>query len=282
MLTNLKELLNEVCHKKSAVGSFNVYNMETIISVVGAARKLNSPVIIAFGESYFSYAPIEAIASVVKQMSRDYDLPVVLHLDHAKSFSSIIKAIRSGFTSVMYDGSELSFDENVKKTRTVVDLAHAVGVSVEGELGYLNKENGMTDLFMEMKLGFTEPDKAAEFAKITGIDALAVAIGNAHGFYKGVPVLDFERLSQIRELVDTPLVLHGCSGIPDDTIKKAVSIGVRKINVNTEISAAAVEAIRKVVTSNYDKHLRFEQVLKDSREKMAEVVEKYIRLLNYT
>jgi fructose-bisphosphate aldolase class II len=180
----------------------------------------------------------------------------------------------------MYDGSSLPFSENVKNTRNVVELAHMVGVSVEGELGYLNNENGEPSYGMNISKGYTTPESAAEFVKSTGVDALAIAIGNAHGLYKGVPILDFVRLSEISSLVSIPLVLHGCSGIPEDSIKKAVSLGVGKINVNTEVSIAAVESIREVLSYSSDKGLRFEQVLKKPRERMVETISRYISLLN--
>jgi len=279
MLVDLGTLLQHAKKEKKAIGAFNVYNLETIMAVVEAGKKMNSPIIISFGEGYFSYAPIEAIAAVVKEICTKLEIPVVLHLDHAKELKSIARAIRCGFTSVMYDGSALPLHENILNTRNIVEYAHAVGVSVEGELGYMNNEDGSFELGVELEKGYTRPQDAAEYVKNTGIDALAIAVGNAHGIYKGTPTLDFTRLGEIEQKVDIPLVLHGCSGIPDALIKQAISMGVCKINVNTEISTTAVRAAREFLGNHTEKSLRFETVLLDTRQKMTENIEAYIKLL---
>lgn len=280
MLTTLSNLLKVAKQEKKAVGAFNVYNLETILAVVEAANRLKSPVILSFGEGYFTHAPVEVIATIVKEICTPLDIQVALHLDHAKELTSIARAIRAGFTSVMYDGSALPLSENIQKTKYIVDYAHAVGVSVEGELGYLNNEDGTCEEGLDLEKGYTRVQDAAMYVNSTGIDALAVAVGNAHGIYKGVPTLDFTRLAEIAQATTVPIVLHGCSGIPDDYIKKAVSLGVAKINVNTEISTGAVMAAREFLTKNPEKGLRFETVLMDARHTMSRAVERYIKLLS--
>ena len=280
MLTTLSTLLTEAKQEKKAVGAFNVYNLETILAVVEAANRLKSPVILSFGEGYFTHAPVEVIATIVKEICTPLDIQVALHLDHAKELTSIARAIRAGFTSVMYDGSALPLSENIQKTKYIVEYAHAVGVSVEGELGYMNNEDGTCEEGLDLKKGYTRVQDAAAYVNGTGIDALAIAVGNAHGIYKGRPTLDFGRLDEISQAATVPIVLHGCSGIPDDYIKKAVSLGVAKINVNTEISTGAVMAAREFLTKNTEKGLRFETVLMDARHTMSATVERFIKLLS--
>ncbi|AIF49674.1 class II fructose-bisphosphate aldolase [Pelosinus sp. UFO1] len=280
MLTTLSILLNAAKQEKKAVGAFNVYNLETILAVVEAANRLKSPVILSFGEGYFTHAPVEIIASIVKEICTPLDIQVALHLDHAKELKSIARAIRAGFTSVMYDGSALPLSENIQKTKYIVEYAHAVGVSVEGELGYMNNEDGTCEEGLDLEKGYTRVQDAAAYVNGTGIDALAVAVGNAHGIYKGTPTLDFARLDEIARAATVPIVLHGCSGIPDDYIKKAVSLGVAKINVNTEISTGAVMAAREFLAKNTEKGLRFETLLMDARHTMSATVERFIKLLS--
>jgi len=181
MLTTLSNLLNAAKQEKKAVGAFNVYNLETILAVVEAANRLQAPVILSFGEGYFTHAPVEIIASIVKEICTPFDIQVALHLDHAKELKSIARAIRAGFTSVMYDGSALPLSENIQKTKYIVEYAHAVGVSVEGELGYMNNEDGTCEEGLDLAKGYTRVQDAAAYVNGTGIDALAVAVGNAHG-----------------------------------------------------------------------------------------------------
>lgn len=179
----------------------------------------------------------------------------------------------------MYDGSGLPLSENIQNTLKAVEYAHAVGVSVEGELGYMNLEDGSLEAGANSKKGYTRPEDALDYVRSTGVDALAIAIGNAHGIYKGVPKLDFDALEKIRKATDVPLVLHGCSGIPDDMIKKAAEMGVCKINVNTELSLSAVKATRTFLDAETDKGLRYEKVLAFARNQVSASAERYIELL---
>lgn len=279
MLTDLKYVLSRAKEEKKAVPAFNVYDLETIMAVLDASYKSKSPVIISFGESYFNQVPIEIIAEIVKKFAVNYDFDIVLHLDHAKKFESIIKAICCGFTSVMYDGSALSFEENTDNTSEIVKIAHAAHVSVEAELGYMNSEDGSISLETNV-LNYTDPKMAEKFVKNTNIDALAIAVGNAHGIYKSKPHLNFERIKEIRDVTDIPLVLHGSSGIPESSIKKAISLGICKININTEVAIGAVDAIKKLFNENPDKKFRLEKVLKYTRDEMSKIIEYYIKLAN--
>lgn len=280
MLINLKEML-ECAHENDwAIGSFNVYNVESVQAVVAAAQAVGRPAIISFGEAYMKHVPINVIAAIVKEYCDGLGLPFVLHLDHSKRVETIIQAIRAGFTSVMYDGSALPLKENIEKTKYVVQIAHMAGVSVEGELGYMNNEDGTTMSGVLLEKGYTRSENAREYVEASGVDALAVAIGNAHGIYKGTPELDFKRLSEIASVVTTPLVLHGSSGIPMEDLQKAIALGIRKININTEISTQAIKASRQFLASNTHENLRFEELAKNAEKTMQDVVIEYLKAIS--
>lgn len=279
MLVNLKYVLSRAEAEKKAVPAFNVYDLETIMAVLDASNKSKSPVIISFGESYFNQVPIEIIAEIVKKFAVDYDFDIVLHLDHAKKFESIIRAIRCGFTSVMYDGSYLPFEENILNTAEIVKIAHAADVSVEAELGYMNAEDGSRSTEANV-MNYTDAEMAVRFTEDTDIDALAIAVGNAHGIYKSKPHLHFERIKEIKDITNIPLVLHGSSGIPESSIKKAIELGICKFNINTEVAVGAVEAIKKLFNENPGEKFRLEKVLKYTRDEMVKIIEYYIKLAN--
>ncbi len=250
-LINLKDLLKHAQENKYAVGAFNVTNLGFIDTVIDAAVEQRSPVILQVAEVHLRYVNLEEIAPVIISAAKKVDIPVCFHLDHGVSLQTVVRAIRAGFTSVMIDGSAHPLDENIALTREVVKVARSVNVSVEAEIGHVGGEAiGETapTAHSASKETFTRVDEAVKFARETDIDALAIAIGNVHGFYKGEPNLDFERLAQIRAAVNIPLVLHGGSGIPDDGFRKAVSLGVCKINFYTEMSAAGVSRIRQYLT----------------------------------
>lgn len=277
MLINLKEILQAAEVNKSAVGSFNIYNLESILAVKEAVDKMQLPVIISFGESYTSHAPIEAISAIVHTLFAKSAVPVALHLDHAQNPAIIRQAIDCGFTSVMYDGSRLPLDENILHSQEIVKIAHAKNVSVEGELGYLNNEDGTG----ESSALCTDVNDAVNYTEISGVDALAIAIGNAHGLYKSAPKLNFAQLEKLHERVNCPLVLHGSSGIGVQDLQKAIDLGIRKFNINTEISTTAVKAVRDYLAQNpYEQNpnLRFETVLKDARSKMADKIMEFMQI----
>lgn len=277
MLVNLKEILATAEATNSAVGSYNIYNLETILAVKEAIEQTNMPAIIAFGEGYMSHAPIEAIGNIVNTLFMKSSTPVVLHLDHAKSYASIATAMKNGFTSVMYDGSRLPLEENIHNTQKITELAHYLNVSVEGELGYLNDEDGTG----ETSSACTSVADAIEYTTKTNVDALAIAIGNAHGIYKSAPKLNFEQLEKLHANVKCPLVLHGSSGIPTSDLQKAIDLGIRKFNINTEISTTGVAAAREYLSVNpYESNpnLRFETVLKDARIHMRSKIIEFMHL----
>ncbi|SEI78280.1 fructose-bisphosphate aldolase, class II [Propionispira arboris] len=278
MLLNLKDILEYAKVNQSAIGSFNVYNLESIQAVVQAALAAKQPVIISFGESYTSHAPIEVIAEIVKIYCIKSDVPFCLHLDHSKELATIMKAIRAGFTSIMYDGSALPLNENIRRSRQVVELSHLVGVSVEGELGYMNNEDGTSPDGLCLAEGYTTVAAAKEYTEQSGVDALAIAIGNAHGIYKGIPTLDFLRLEEIKRTIKVPIVLHGSSGIPLDSLRKAISLGVRKININTEVSTKGIQTARSFLADHLDKNTRFEILAKAVEGAMSQTVAEYINL----
>jgi len=278
MLLNLKDILEYAEVKQAAIGSFNVYNVESIQAVVQAALAAKQPVIISFGESYTSHAPIEVIAEIVKIYCIKSAVPFCLHLDHSKELATIMKAIRVGFTSIMYDGSALPLNENIERSRKVVELAHLVGVSVEGELGYMNNEDGTSPDGLCLADGYTTVVAAKEYTEQSGVDALAIAIGNAHGIYKGIPTLDFRRLEEIKRNIKVPIVLHGSSGIPANSLRKAIALGVRKININTEVSTKGIQTARSFLAGHLDKNTRFETLAKAAEGAMSQTVADYINL----
>ncbi|MEM2178624.1 MAG: class II fructose-bisphosphate aldolase [Candidatus Methanomethylicaceae archaeon] len=275
MLVSLREVLEKAKRERYCVCAFNVYNYESISSVLKGASELNSPVIIAFGERYIKYIPLDLISLIVKNLSRKYSIPIVLHLDHAYNLDIIKQAIKEGFTSVMYDGSKLSLEENIRITKNVVKLAHSKKVSVEAELGYVTKAEES-----KMEYRFTDPYEAKIFVSETEIDALAIAIGNIHGLraYKGIVKLDLILLDRIRKLCDIPLVLHGGSGISYEELKKAVNLGICKLNINTELSMAAIEEIKRAIQYS-DESLRMENLMVNASNAIERVVKFYITLL---
>ena len=298
MLVTNKEIMSAAAAKGYAVGAFNINNLETLIAVTEATIEEKSPVIVAATPSAIKYAGLDYLAEIVKVAAKAVPQPMSLHLDHGKDLETVTKCVDAGFTSVMIDASHLSFEENIAATKKVVDLAHPKGVSVEAELGRLA---GVVESIVEEKDAvLTDPDAAKEFVKRTGVDALAVAIGTSHGAYKfkGEPKLDFERLKAIREEVNVLLVLHGASsvpswiiekatkygaelagakGIPEGHIKKAVSLGISKINIDTDLRLAFTGAVREVLATapkQYDPR----KILGPAKENMKKVVKGKMRL----
>ena len=277
MLINLQEILSMAEKTNSAIGSYNVYNLETILAIKEAANLTKQPAIIAFGESYISHSPIKVISNIVHTLFEDSSIPIALHLDHAKDFDIIAQAIDCGFTSVMYDGSRLPLTENIDNTKKIIELAHYNNVSVEGELGYLNNEDGSGHISQN----YTSIDDAINYTQSTQVDALAIAIGNAHGLYKSKPNLNFKQLIKLNHVTPCPLVLHGSSGISNNDLIKAITLGIRKFNINTEISTTAVQATREFLASNpfdINPNLRFENVLKNARLGMTNKIIEYMKI----
>jgi len=244
-LVPMADILNKANEEGYAVGGFNINNMEFLQGIIEGAEEANSPLILATSEGAIRYIGMEYVLGMVEAATKNTDIPVALHLDHGSSFEKAMECIRRGYSSVMIDGSKYPFEENIAMTKKVVEAAHSVGVSVEAELGKLGgTEDDHT--VEEREATFTDPDEAVEFVERTGIDALAVAIGTAHGVYKGEPNLDFKRLETINNKIDIPLVLHGASGVPDSDVRKAVSFGINKVNVNTAFQQAFTSKVKEL------------------------------------
>ena len=242
-LVNPMEFIKKAEKKGVAIASFNIHNLETVQAVAEAAYEEQSPVIIQTTPGTLRHAGVSYIYAMVKAASELYDIPMALHVDHCSEYDMIMKCIRNGYTSVMIDTAHLPYNENIAMVKKVVEAARAVGVAVEGELG---KIGGVEDDLAvdEREATFTIPSEAKDFVEKTGIDMLAIAIGTAHGEYKGEPNLDFERLSEIRKITTLPLILHGASGVPDYQVKEALKRGISKINIATELKIPMAQAIK--------------------------------------
>jgi len=275
-LVPISELLSKAEQGSYAVGAFNCNNMEIVQAIIAAAEAENSPVIMQASQGAIKYAGIDYITAMARIAAENASVPVALHLDHGTSFEQVMLCIRKGFSSVMIDGSKHAFEENIELTNRVLAVARAVGVSVEAELGKIGGTED--DIHVDDRDAlFTNPEEAREFVERTGVDALAVAIGTAHGQYKGIPELDFPRLEKIRSLVNIPIVLHGSSGVADKDIAKAIKLGVRKVNIDTNIREAFVQACRDVLNKDA-REIDPRKVLGPAREAATEIIREKIRL----
>ncbi len=242
-LVTTKEMMETAQKEGYAVGAFNVENMEMVMAVLAAAEEQKAPVIMQTTPSTIKYADVAYFFANVKVAAEKASVPVAMHLDHGNSFELAVRAFHGGYTSIMIDGSHESFEDNIKLSKSVVDVCHAAGIPVEAELG---KVGGKEDnLDGGEGNPYTDPQEAKIFAESTGIDSLAVAIGTAHGVYKGEPKLDVERLSQIREVVSIPLVLHGTTGVPDPVVEDCVRRGICKVNYATGLRIAFTEGVKE-------------------------------------
>lgn len=275
-LVPLAELLQKADQGGYALGAFNCNNMEIVQSIVSAAEVEKSPVIIQASQGAIKYAGLNYIIALARQAAEGTAIPVVLHLDHGTSFEQVMQCIRFGFTSVMYDGSALPLEENIAQTKKVVEIARVFGVSVEAELGRIGGTEDDISVSDSEAL-FTDPAEAEKFVSETGVDALAVAIGTAHGQYRGEPKLDFDRLAEINRRISCPVVLHGSSGVPDQSITKAIERGVRKINIDTNIREAFVGAMRSALDNN-PSEIDPRRVLGPAREASVKIIREKIRL----
>ena len=248
MLVSMNELLKNAQRERYAVGFFNAVDIEQARAVIGAAEEMRSPVIIGTAEVLLHVMPLERVAEYLIPMAEKAKVPVCVHFDHGLSFERCIQAVRLGFTSVMYDCSMDTYDANIDKVAGMVRICHSAGVTVEGELGHVGDNEGSGKL-KDPSDYFTDPLTAEDFVKRTGVDALAVAVGNAHGEYKLPPKLDFERITAISEKTGIPLVLHGGSGLSDEDFHEAIRRGVCKVNIFTDIDRAGIEGIEKGMAS---------------------------------
>ncbi|MDR1211732.1 MAG: class II fructose-bisphosphate aldolase [Spirochaetaceae bacterium] len=275
MLKNFNEMLLRARKAPYAVGSFNVYNYETMKGVVLAAKETGQAAIIAFGAKYLSNMSLAGAVSMARTLCCEYGIEACLHLDHCSGIDTIYRAIQAGFSSVMYDGSALPFAENIANTARVCEAAHSCGVSVEAELGSLAATETSHEGSANDREAYTSPKAACDFVRESGCDALAVSIGTVHGLYTARPNVRIDLLKEIRALVDIPLVLHGGSGIPEEIIRDCIRNGICKINVNTEISAYAVEKTKELLGAAKAPHLAV--VAENQQQYVKDVVLKYIR-----
>ena len=273
---NLPDMLFKALQEQYAIGAFNVMNLEYLHSILRVAEEEKSPVILQINPIHFKHAAPASFISYIREQIIKVSVPVALNLDHGADQETIFYAIRKGFPCVMFDGSKLPYAENILQTKQIVDICHPLGIPVEAELGKLNDE-GVEITAEKRSYFFTDPVEAKEFVKITGVDALALSIGNAHGFYKGDPELDFERLDTIQHKVLLPLVLHGGSGISDDDIRKAITLGICKINIYTEMGANAVVRLRKIV-AEHPEPFDLPEAFGEIRDAIGEIVREKIRL----
>lgn len=273
MLVNLSEIIKDAYANKYALGSFNGYNLETFKGIIEASAEKNTPVIVALGAKYLENMSLDTAYAIVSSIAKEVDIPVCLHLDHCSDMNTIFKAIASGFGSVMYDGSALSFKENLYNTKLVCQVAHAAGVSVEAELGSLAAGLDSHEGTEEDKEVYTDPKAAKEFVDATNVDCLAVSVGTVHGLYKGRPKIRVDILKEINDLVGIPLVLHGGSGTPEEDLRACIQNGISKINVNTEISNNVMDETIKVLEG---KKPHYSVLAIKQREAVKEVVRKYI------
>jgi fructose-bisphosphate aldolase class II/tagatose 1,6-diphosphate aldolase GatY/KbaY len=268
----LREKLKEVQQQKKALLATNFYNFETLKGVLQAANALKQPLILQLTKSSIEYLGLPVAMKLATSMLNQYEVEGWIHLDHGNSYELAAACLDAGFDSVMIDASEKSFEENVKITASVVKLAEQYGANVEAELGYVAKLGQATD-----KIGFTEPSEAKFFVEETGVHALAVAIGSAHGFYKEEPKLDLDRLSEISKVTDAVLVLHGASGIPHDVLRAAIIKGICKINLATEIKNIFMKTLKKRLANEEEIDLR--KVFPSATEEVTRLVQDKLRAI---
>lgn len=271
-LVTLKTMLGKAYQKGFAVGAFNVINLTFLEAITDAARLTASPVILNIAEVHFPFITLENMVPVVREIAKREQFDIVLNLDHGLTMGAIERALANKFTSIMFDGSHLDFEENIRQTREIAQMCHASSISIEAELGTVGGAEGGGLVGEADPAKYTDIEQARRFVKETKVDALAVAIGNSHGRYKGPPGLDFERLRDIRDAVNIPLVLHGGSGISAADFKKAISLGITKINFYTGMSDAAILTTRKFLGEMGVRYNDYPQMMNAVKESVTQVV----------
>lgn len=269
MLANLNDVLLKARKEGYAVGLFNTTDTDMLEAAISAAEEMNSPIIIGTAEILLPYGELKLIAPSIVAMAKSAKVPVVVHYDHGLTFERCKEALSLGFTSIMFDGSANNYETNIKQTKKMVEYAHKFGASIEGEIGHVGDatigDNLLTDRYTTVK-------EAKDFLDATGVDALAIAIGTAHGAYRFKPVLNFERLREIYNAVDVPLVLHGGSGLLDDDFKNSIANGIAKVNIFTDLCVAGVNATKEANEKGLDyletRNLKVEYIKKAIKEKI--------------
>ncbi len=263
-LVNFNDILPQARSEERAVAAFNVANLETVLAVFKAAERERAPVIIQVYQRLFKDERAGLIAAMVSRLAAESDIPVALHLDHGETLEQLRQAIAIGYTSVMIDGSKLPFAENIALTAEAAKIAHDAGVTLEAEIGHVPFGDGEIEL--------STAAEALEFVEKTGVDALAISIGTIHGFYKKVPVLDIARAKQIGSEVAIPLVLHGGTGVPADQLKRAISCGVAKVNIATELQSTFLKSVASEIAANGDKFKPLDLYFKPAEQKVFDFV----------
>lgn len=275
-LVSMNEFLPRAKQEKFAVGQFNINNLEFVQAITQAAKEEQSPIIFGASEGAIRYMGLKNVVALSRIAAEEAGVPVALHLDHGSSFEVVMQCIREGFSSVMFDGSHYPLEENIRLTKQVVAAAHAVGVSVEGELGTIGGVEDDLEV-AEEDASIANPQDAIRFWEETKVDAMAIAVGTAHGMYKGEPKIHFDVIDEVSRAIEAPIVLHGGSGVPDAAIEKAISLGVGKINVNTENQVASAQVVRELLTNNAEL-VDPRKYLGPAREAIKEVVRGKMRL----
>lgn len=247
MLANLNDVLIPAKKNKYAVGLFNAVTTELAEGIFRAAEEMRAPIIVGTAEIFLPSLSLEATVDMLLPRAKRASVPVVLHYDHGLTYENCVKALQLGFSSIMYDCSTDTYEENIRKVAELVRIAHAMGATVEGELGHVGGNEG-EDGANDPSAFFTDPSQAADYVNRTGVDALAIAVGNAHGAYKFPPKLDFARIETIAKAVSVPLVLHGGSGLSDDAFRTAIQIGIAKVNIFTDIDTAASQGSKQAIS----------------------------------
>ena len=275
-----KEMLKEAQKGRYAVGAFNANNMEIIQAIIETAEEEKAPVILQASQGAIKYAGLESIVAMVKVMAEKVNIPVALHLDHGTDYYQNIKCLRAGFTSLMYDGSQLPFDENVEMTKKVVEMAHACKIPVEAELGQIGKMGDSDEpgvALERVKESMAVPEEAVKFAELTEIDFLAAAVGTIHGCRTPFAKLDIPRIEKIRELTGVPLVLHGASGVNDEEIEKGIAAGICKINIDTRIRMVFTKKMKEIIEENPNQ-IDPRKILGPAKEAAKEIIRDRMRI----
>ena len=289
MLVTMKKILEDAKEKKYAVGAFNVPNLESIQAVISAAEELNVPVIIQHAEVHENLITMQEIGPIMLDYAKRASVPVCVHLDHGASFDLCVQAIRLGFTSVMYDASAKSYEENFEETKEMVKIAHAAGVSVEAELGHIFTSAvgggegrgavGAED-FESLEDCYTDPDTAKAFVEGTGVDALAISFGTTHGVYLTEPKLDLNRITEIKNKIDIPFVMHGGSGVSDEDFKTSIQNGITKINYYTYSAMAGGNKVREFINDAEGEKVFFHDIIAAGKAAMKENVKAAMKVFS--
>jgi|SRR5690625_50943 len=275
MLVTLNDVLKHTKSRGFAVPAFNIFGFEDAKAVVEAAEELNAPVILATNKVAIANTPIDILGKMLTQLANQVNVPVVLHLDHGKDYETAAQAIKAGYSSVMYDGSQLSFEDNIKTTKEIVRMAHAFSIPVEAEIGSV----GYTDPNMKMKAALTDPLEAREFAIHTGVDALAVAVGTLHRMEEQTAHIRFDLIEEIEGQIDLPLVLHGSTGVPDEDLIRIAKTNFGKVNIGTALRMDFGNTLRKTIQDNPEQFDRVE-LFKDPLKQIKQTAKEKITLLN--